>query len=77
MTGFLGTGATFAADLNLVVQLIMGTLLIAGAPRKMQTLPGPRDLPDHGASFEFVDDRTRNGAVVSQTSCASNVEGIS
>ena len=31
MTGFLGTGATFAADLNLVVQLIMGTLLIAGA----------------------------------------------
>jgi uncharacterized membrane protein YozB (DUF420 family) len=31
MTGFLGTGATFAADLNLVVQLIMGTALIAGA----------------------------------------------
>jgi uncharacterized membrane protein YozB (DUF420 family) len=31
MKGFLGTGATFAADLNLVVQLIMGTALIAGA----------------------------------------------
>ena len=31
MTGFLGTGATFAADLNLVVQLIMGTALISGA----------------------------------------------
>src|ERR1700722_9309806 len=30
MNGFLGTGATFAADLNLVVQLIMGTALIAG-----------------------------------------------
>jgi uncharacterized membrane protein YozB (DUF420 family) len=30
MNGFLGTGATFAADLNLVVQLIMGTVLIAG-----------------------------------------------
>ncbi len=28
--GFLGTGATFAADINLVVQLIMGATLIAG-----------------------------------------------
>jgi len=28
--GFLGTGATFEADLNLVVQLIMGGALIAG-----------------------------------------------
>jgi uncharacterized membrane protein YozB (DUF420 family) len=31
MKGFLGNGATFAADFNLVVQLIMGTALIAGA----------------------------------------------
>jgi uncharacterized membrane protein YozB (DUF420 family) len=31
MKGFLGTGATFEADLNLVAQLIMGTALIAGA----------------------------------------------
>lgn len=31
MKGFLGTGATFGADLNLVVQLIMGLALIAGA----------------------------------------------
>src|SRR6266513_2732487 len=31
MKGFLGTGATFGADLNLVVQLLMGTALIAGA----------------------------------------------
>src|SRR6202158_309832 len=31
MKGFLGTGATFGADLNLVVQLIMGMALIAGA----------------------------------------------
>lgn len=30
MQGFLGTGATFAADLNLVVQLLMGAALIAG-----------------------------------------------
>ena len=29
--GFLGTGATFGADFNLVVQLIMGTALMAGA----------------------------------------------
>ena len=31
MKGFLGTGAPFGADLNLVVQLTMGTALIAGA----------------------------------------------
>jgi len=31
MKGFLGTGATFGADLNLIVQLIMGTALIVGA----------------------------------------------
>ena len=29
--GFLGTGATFEADLNLVVQLIMGVSLIVGS----------------------------------------------
>jgi uncharacterized membrane protein YozB (DUF420 family) len=29
--GFLGTDATFGADLNLVMQLIMGVALIAGA----------------------------------------------
>ena len=29
--GFLGTGATFGGDLNLVVQLIMGVALLAGA----------------------------------------------
>lgn len=28
--GFLGTGATFDADLNLVVQLVMGAALVAG-----------------------------------------------
>jgi uncharacterized membrane protein YozB (DUF420 family) len=31
MKGFLGTGATFAADLNLVVQLMMGVALAVGA----------------------------------------------
>jgi hypothetical protein len=29
--GFLGTGATFEADLNLLVQVIMGAALIAGS----------------------------------------------
>ncbi len=31
MKGFLGTGATFGADLNLITQVIMGAALIAGA----------------------------------------------
>ena len=31
MKGFLGTSATFGADLNLVVQFIMGAALVAGA----------------------------------------------
>ena len=31
MKGFLGTGANFGADLNLVVQLIMGVSLAIGA----------------------------------------------
>jgi plastocyanin/uncharacterized membrane protein YozB (DUF420 family) len=31
MNGFLGTGATFRADLNLVVQILMGVALLAGA----------------------------------------------
>jgi uncharacterized membrane protein YozB (DUF420 family) len=31
ITGFLGTGATFGADFNLVVQLMMGVALATGA----------------------------------------------
>src|SRR5437660_11533267 len=31
MKGFLGTGATCGADLNLLVQFIMGAALVAGA----------------------------------------------
>ncbi len=30
MKGFLGTGATFAADFNLIVQVAMGSALVAG-----------------------------------------------
>ena len=43
MNGFLGTGAPFGADLNLVVQLIMGLALIAGvllAKQKRYTAHG-------------------------------------
>ena len=41
--GFLGTGATFEADLNLVVQVVMGSALIGGtvlAKRKRYTAHG-------------------------------------
>ena len=31
MQGFLGTGATFSADLNLIVQIAIGAALLAGA----------------------------------------------
>jgi hypothetical protein len=43
MRGFLGTGATFEADLNLVVQVVMGVSLIAGlllARRKLYAAHG-------------------------------------
>jgi Ca2+/H+ antiporter len=43
MSGFLGTGATFEADLNLIVQLIMGVALLAGvvlAKQKRYTAHG-------------------------------------
>jgi uncharacterized membrane protein len=40
---FLGTGATFAADINLAVQLIMGATLIAGT-----VLAKRKRYRDHG-----------------------------
>lgn len=43
MKGFLGTGATFGADLNLVVQILMGGALITGgllAKQKRYTAHG-------------------------------------
>jgi uncharacterized membrane protein YozB (DUF420 family) len=43
INGFLGTGATFEADLNLVVQVIMGVALVGGAvlaKRKRYTAHG-------------------------------------
>ena len=45
MKGFLGTGATFAADLNLIVQLAMGVALLAGA-----FLARRKRFSAHGAS---------------------------
>jgi len=65
MKGFLGTGATFGADLNLVVQLIMGVALAIGAIlARRQTLQGSRYLPDGGTCLELVDDRTGDVAVI-------------
>jgi uncharacterized membrane protein YozB (DUF420 family) len=43
MKGFLGTGATFGADLNLVVQILMGGALVTGgllAKQKRYTAHG-------------------------------------
>jgi hypothetical protein len=67
MKGFLGTGATFGADLNLVVQLVMGR----SHSREAKALQGSRCLPDDGASLELVDDRTGDVAVVPTTGKAS------
>jgi hypothetical protein len=57
MKGFLGTGAAFGADLDLVVQLIMGAALIAGACLAKQRHYKSRNLPNDRASFELVNDR--------------------
>jgi hypothetical protein len=74
MKGFLGTGATFGADLNLVVQFIMGVALAIGSVlHEAEALPGSRYLPDDGSSLELVDDRTGDVAVVPTTSEASAV----
>ena len=55
MKGFLGTGATFGADLDLVVQLIMGIALIArGLSRETKTVQSSRNLPNDRASFELL-----------------------
>jgi hypothetical protein len=76
--GFLGTGAPFGADLNLVVQLIMGLALIAGVLlAKQKRYTASRNLPDDSAAIEFVNDRIGDVAVVPATSKAGAVEGSS
>ena len=70
--GFLGTGATFEADLNLVVQVIMGVAFDrGGCSGETKTVYSSRDLPDDGAALEFADDRVGDVAFVSTTSEAS------
>jgi hypothetical protein len=72
--GFLGTGAPFGADLNLVVQLIMGVSLAIGAPLARQKRYRAHGIcQTTGAFLEFVDDRTGDVAVVPATSEASAV----
>jgi hypothetical protein len=78
MKGFLGTGATFGADLNLVVQFIMGAALVAGAAlAKKKALHSSRDLSNHGAALELDHDRTGDVALISLTSSAGNPESFS
>jgi len=74
--GFPGIGATFEADLNLVVQAVMGAALIGGR-FSCETKPvhGSRNLPDDGAAPEFVDDRTGDVAFVPTTSEAGGSGG--
>jgi hypothetical protein len=55
--GFLGTGATFEADFNLVVQLAMAAALVAGVFLETRTLQSTRYLSDDGAAPELGDDR--------------------
>jgi hypothetical protein len=78
MKGFLGTGAPFGADLNLVVQFIMGAALVAGAAlAKKKALHGSRDLPNHGAALELDHDRTGDVALIPLTSSAGTPESFS
>jgi hypothetical protein len=67
--GFLGTGATFEADINLAVQLLMAGALVVGIVlARRKTLPSARRLPDKRDALELVDDWTRDVALVPATS---------
>ena len=68
INGFLGTGATFAADLNLVVQLAMGRSDRRTDSRKAQATQSLRCLPNDGFAFQPVVDWIRDVAFVPATS---------
>jgi hypothetical protein len=67
INGFLGTVATFAADLNLAVQLAMGRSDRRTDSRKAQATQRPRCLPNDGFAFQPVVDRIRDVAFVPAT----------
>jgi hypothetical protein len=67
INGFLGTGATFAADLNLVVQLAMGRSDRRTDSRKAQATQSLRCMPNDGFAFQPVIDRIRDVAFVPAT----------
>ena len=76
--GFLGTGATFVADLNLVVQFVMGAALTAAVLlAKRKWYRDSRHLPDDGAAVELIDDRTCDVADVPATGEANTSQGSS
>jgi Ca2+/H+ antiporter len=79
VSGFLGTGATFGADLNLLVQLIMGVSLIVGtllAKRKRYRAHGICQTTVLLLNLLMIG-LASDGAVVPATSEASTVQGFS
>jgi hypothetical protein len=75
MKGFLGTWASFSADLNLVIQIAMGVALLVGA-----FLARAKRYAAHGASQAAVlipqpsDDCYRHVAVPTYASCAETLQ---
>jgi hypothetical protein len=77
MKGFLGTGATFGADLNLVAQLVMGVaLLMGGLLARTKAVRSSWGLPGDRAAPEFVDDRIGHVAVISPAGRADISESV-
>ena len=77
MKGFLGAGATFAADLNLVVQLITGiALLVGGLLAKQKAVCRSWGLPNERAATEFMDDRTGHVALIPTAGRAGIPESV-
>src|SRR2546426_5431025 len=77
MKGFLGTGATFGADLNFVVQFIMGAALVAGAALAKKSATQRTVSAKPRCYLELDHDRTGDVALIPLTSSASNPESFS
>ncbi len=65
MNGFLGTGATFRADLNLVVQIAMGIALLAGMMlARQKRFDAHKYCQSSVNAFECGHDRAHHGSVI-------------
>jgi hypothetical protein len=72
VNGFLGTGATFAADVNFIVQLAMGGALSGrGDPGETEAIQSSRYLPNDGVALEPVDDRVDDVALIPTAACTT------